>query len=538
MRISTAQFYETSTANYQRTYAKVNQTGEEVASGIKLNTASDDPVGAARVLELSQQNSMLTQYGANISTIGTNVTKSETALKSIQNSLQRASELIIAAGNGTYTDNDRKSAADELKAVQTQILGLMNSQDANGEYLFSGSKTSIAPYSLNSDGTYSYNGDQTSINLAIGDGLSVASNTTGWDAFETAVNSTRTSSTLTSPATNDGKISLSGGSVASSAAYSAEYLAGQPYELTFLSSTQYKITSLATNTDVTIDASSGGNFSSANAGSQTINFRGVQFSLNVNLTDAERADPALADAAIAGPPERTFTLAATTDKISTTRSNGNTSGAVITGAAVGSTPLEMAAYNNTFPAGGAVLKFTSATDYALYASPITSSSTPVSSGTMTLTPPNTTISASGINFTINGTPDINDQFVVKGGTQKTQNVLNTLSSVITALSTPADGNPVAGQKLQAALDSALGNIASGTERVSTAISAGGARQASADDQGVTNDLLKGNNKLEQGKITDSDPVDAIGRLTMQQTMLTASQLVFTKLAQLNLFSQL
>ncbi|HEX8542791.1 MAG TPA: flagellar hook-associated protein 3 [Pseudomonas sp.] len=530
MRISTAQFYETSSANYTRTYANVIKTGEEVASQIKLNSAADDPVGAARVLQLAQQNAMLTQYKSNISTVTTSVAKSETALSSIGDALQRVSELLVSAGNGTYTDKDRQASADELEELQKQILSLMNSKGADGQYLFSGSKSSTPPYSQNSDGTYSYDGDQSLIKLAIGDGLSIASNTTGWDAFETAVNTTRTSATLTSPATDDGKISLSGGVVTTASKYNSEYVSGQPYKLTFLSSTEYKITD-ANDVDVTADAGGTGVFSSADASAQVISFRGVDLSLNVNLTTAERATTAAADAALAG---REFALTTTPDKISTTRSPGNTSNAVITGAAVGTSSQDLEDYNNSFPAGGAIIKFTSDTEYDLYASPLTSTSTKISSGTIG-TP---ATSSSGISFTVSGTPVVGDTFVVNGGTQQTQNVLNTLNSVITALTTPADGDPVATQKLQAALDSALGNISSGSERVSNAISEGGARQAATVSQGTTNDLLQGNNTVEQGKIVDSDPVDAIGRLTMQQTMLTASQLVFTRVSQLNLFSKL
>ncbi|WP_426142150.1 flagellar hook-associated protein 3 [Pseudomonas sp. DWP3-1-2] len=530
MRISTAQFYEASSANYTRTYANVIKTGEEVSSQIKLNSAADDPVGAARVLQLTQQNSMLTQYKTNISTVDTSVARSETALRSITTALQRASELVVSAGNGTYTDKDRQASADELTQLQSQILSLMNSKGADGQYLFSGSKTGTPPYSQNPDGTYAYDGDQTLIKLAIGDGLSIASNTTGWDAFETAVNTTRTSSTLITPAVDDGKISLSGGIVSTAAKYNSEYVSGQPYKLTFLSSTEYKITD-ANNVDVTADAGGTGAFSSTSASAQVISFRGVDLSLNVNLTDAERATTAAADAALAG---REFALTTTPDKISATRSPGNASTAVITAAAVGTSAQDLEDYNNSFPAGGAIVKFTSATDYDLYASPITSSSTKISSGTIGATP----TSSSGISFTVSGTPAVGDTFVVNGGTQQNQNVLNTLNSVINALNTPADGDTVALQKLQASLDSALGNLTSGTERVSNAVSEGGARQAATESQGTTNDLLQGNNTVEQGKIVDSDPVDAIGRLTMQQTMLTASQLVFTRVSQLNLFSKL
>jgi flagellar hook-associated protein 3 FlgL len=534
MRISTAQFYETSAANYQRTYANVIKTGEEVSSQIKLNTASDDPVGAARVLELAQQNAMLTQYSANISAVNTNVSKSETALRSIETAMQTASELIIKAGNGTYTDADRASNASELKELQSQILSLMNSQDANGQYLFSGSKSSIPPYSQNPDGTYAYNGDQTAINLAVGDGLSIAGNITGYEAFETATNIARTSATQTAGAA-DGKITLSGGTVTNTGKYNSEYVDGQPYKVTFLSGTTYSITDV-NNVDRTSESSSNGTFSYASAEAQVISFRGVDLSLNINLTDAERATPAAADAALAALPRREYALTTTPDSISTSRSPGNTSAAVITSAAVGTSAAALAAYNNSFPAGGAILKFTDATNYELYASPIVAGVPPVSTGTMVA--PFDSATASGITFAITGTPDAGDTFVVKGGTQQSQNVLNTLSAVITALNTPADNDPVASQKLRASLDAALGNIKSGVEQTSQAISTGGARQASALAQQTTNGLLQGNNTLESGLIVNSDPVDAIGRLTMQQTMLTASQLVFTKLSQLNLFSKL
>lgn len=530
MRISTTQFYEASATNYQRTYNNVITTGNEVSSQVKLNTAGDDPVGAARVLQLAQQSSMLDQYKTNISTVNSNMTQAETALSSITDALQTAKELVIKAGNGTFTDADRKANAAELTQLKAQIVGLMGSQDANGQYLFSGSKSTTPPYALNSDGTYSYSGDQTSVNLAIGDGLSMASNTTGWDAFEQAINTTRTSSSLTSPAVNDGKVALSGGIVGSDTTYNSKFVGGQPYTVAFLSSSQLKITDAA-GTDVTAEASQAGAFSSANASSQTVSFRGVNLNLNINLTDAERATPATADAAVAG---HSFQLASTPSSISTTRSAGNPSAATITAASVGATASDMSAYNNSFPAGGAILKFSSATNYDLYASPITASSTPVSSGSLS----GSTANASGVNFTLSGTPAAGDQFVVQANTHQTQNILNTLTSVITALNTPADGDPAAMQKLNGALDSALGNLTSGTEQISTAISSGGARQTAATSQGVTNDSLQASNSTNQSAITASDPVDAIARLTMQKTMLQALQLVFTQVSQLNLFSKI
>ncbi|WP_445380361.1 flagellar hook-associated protein 3 [Pseudomonas syringae] len=530
MRISTTQFFESTNTNYQRNYSNLNKTSEEVSSGIKLNTAGDDPVGAARVLQLAQQNSMLTQYETNIGTINTNVVTTETTLTSIIDTMQAAREQIVSAGSGAFTDSDRLAKASALKQYQSQILGLMNSQDPNGQYIFSGSKASTPPYAQNADGSYSYKGDQTSVNLAVGDGLVMASNTTGFEAFEQSVNTTRTSATLLSPATDDGKIGLSGGLVTSTPTYNASYQGGEPYTLTFLSGTQFKITD-ASGTDVSSDTSSGGKFSHGSFDAQTFTFRGVEMTLNVNLPAADRVSDATADAALTN---RSYQLASTPDSVSTARSAGNTSTATVSSSAVGNTAADRTAFNNTFPTEGAILKFTSPTDYDLYAAPLTSNSKPVSSGTMT----GSTANASGVNFNISGTPAAGDQFIVESGTHQTENILNTLTAAIKALSTPTDGNLVASQNMTAALNTALGNMSSSIEQASTARSSGGARQLAATAQGTTNDLLKDNNTTEQGTYVNADIVEATTRLTLQKTMLDASQQVFTMLSKLNLFSQL
>lgn len=532
MRISTTQFYEVSTQNYQRNYENVVKTSQEVSSGVKLNTASDDPVGAARVLQLTQQNSMLTQYKSNINAINTNIDNSETALNSIGLAIQKSKELIIQAGNGASTDADRISIAGELKQVQSQILGLMNTQDANGQYIFSGSKSSSPPYSMNSDGTYTYNGDQTTIDLAVGDGLKLPSNVTGFEAFEKAVNTTRVSSTsLTGP--NDGKVGITSGLVNSTANYNGQFQGGEPYTLTIIDGTHFQIKDKGNN-DVTSETSTAGAFGYSNYNNQAFTFRGVELNLNINLTEAEKASPATATAALTTPTLRSFEIASTPSSVTATRNPGNTSAATITQSTVGTSAADKTAFNNIFPSSGATLRYSSANGYELYASPFTAGDTAVAAGVVT----GSVVKAAGVDFTIAGTPNDGDVFVLESGTHQTENVLNTLTAAINAISAKTDGSLVATQALNSALTSALGNITSSAEQVSTAISSGGSRQNAAIAQGTTNDMLLGNNEAESGAIVNSDQVEATTRLTLQQTMLTASQMVFTQLSKLNLFSQL
>jgi len=529
MRISTTQFYETSASNYSRTYANVTKTGEEVSSQIKLNTAGDDPVGAARVLALQQQNSMLLQYKSNIDNINTGVVNTETALTAITSAIQRAQELVLTASNGTNTDQNRQANASELKQLQDQILGLMNSKDSEGNYLFSGSKSSTPPYAINPDGSYSYQGDQTRNMLNIGSGISMASNITGWDAFEQAINTTRTSATLTSPTTDDGVLTLSGGSVSNSSDYDTKFLSGQPYSITFQSSTQYQILDKNGN-DVTAEASSAGKFKSTGPENQSIGFRGLELNLNVNLTQAQYTNSGAADTAIAG---HSFQLAVSPTSVTTARLPANPSSTVISGTTV----TNQANYDSTFPSGGAILRFSSATSFDLYAAPYDpATSKPVSSGTLTGTPP--TATAAGVTFTLSGAPQAGDQFTATGSAPQSQNILNTLGTVINALNSKVDGDPIAKQKLQATLTSTIGNLTSAASQIGDAVADGGARAATATSQGVTNQTLIDNGTTESGTITASDPVDAIARLTLQKNMLQASQLVFTQLSSLNLFSKL
>ena len=86
---------------------------------------------------------------------------------------------------------------------------------------------------------------------------------------------------------------------------------------------------------------------------------------------------------------------------------------------------------------------------------MTADSRPVSSGTVVAGVVNAT--AAGVTFTLGGgTPAAGDQFAIQSNNHQTQNVLDTLGQMITALNAPIDGNTIAKQQFMAAMDSGLG----------------------------------------------------------------------------------
>ncbi|RZA19205.1 MAG: flagellar hook-associated protein 3, partial [Proteobacteria bacterium] len=169
MRISTSQYFETSATGYSKNFSDTAKTQAQISSGNRIQSAGDDPVGAAKLLQLQQQSTLLTQYSGNMTSVTNSLTQEESVLDSITTALQRAQELTIQAGNGGLSDADRTSIASEIGEIEKNVLGLLNTKDANGQYMFSGSKTSTPPYVQNSDGSYTYQGDQTQLSLQVSD---------------------------------------------------------------------------------------------------------------------------------------------------------------------------------------------------------------------------------------------------------------------------------------------------------------------------------------------------------------------------------
>lgn len=523
MRISTSQYYESSTANYSRNYSNIVKTGEEASDLIRVRTAADDPVGAARLLQLEHQSSMLSQYDTNTTSVRNTLSQAETTLGSIDTILQRVNELALGAGNATFTDTERKATATELGKLEEQLYSLMNTRDENGQYLFSGSKGETQPFVRNGDGTYTYQGDNTQLQLQVGDMLTMASNDTGFSTFQQAINTSRTQTTLTAPANaGDVRMTLSNGQVSANIGYNDAFRANEPYTITMVSPTQFSIKDQAGN-DYTSEASGAGVIDPGTTGSIAVSFRGVDLKLNVNLKEGETT------AALTG---HSFTLASKPDDINGTRSPGNTSSTQITGTSV----ADPALYAKAFPEGGAVLKFGTGGAYALYAQPLTADSRPVSEGTLAAGA--TSLTAAGVTFNFNATPSDSDQYTVSVNKHQTQNILETVSQLRQALEKPVDGSATAAQALSAALDSAIANISSGQNQLGYTVTSIGARGKALDLQELANESLSIANSTTQSSIRDSDPAEVMTRLTLQQTMLQASQMAFSRISQLSLFNSL
>ncbi|CRM81559.1 MULTISPECIES: flagellar hook-associated protein 3 [Pseudomonas] len=542
MRISTQQYFDTSASKYQNNYSSVVKAQEQASSGVRVQTAGDDPVAAQRLLMLQQQKDMLAQSSGNISSLKSSLTNEQSILDALDKAMQAGKQLALRAG-GVTSDADRKSISVEVGALEEQVLGLLNSKDAAGNYLFSGSKTQTPPYSRNSDGTYSYQGDENELSLQVSETLTVRTGDTGKTILEGAANSSRTQSTYIAPATaplppaispplvDDKKVAISAGLVTSGVDYTKQFADGQPYKLTFTSSTQYTVTD-KDNNDITSEIAGNGTFDSTKEGSGSVNLRGVKFDITIDLTDT--ATGPNADALVKG---REFSLAAKPDTFSVSRTASNQSMAQLTNGNVSSATD----YASTFPGNsGVLIKFsdTDPTAFQVFAQPYSTNSKAIDSGVIDTTTTPNSITAAGVTFGLSSAPAVGDQFSAGASTQKTQNALDTLSQLRQALEKPADGIPGARVKLQDALNAAVSNLDNSTTQLGNVIGSIGARENALDVQSDANASIGLANTTTMSALANIDMGEAAISLTLQQTMLEASQLAFVKVSQLSLFNKM
>ncbi|WP_324733912.1 flagellar hook-associated protein FlgL [Pseudomonas paeninsulae] len=191
MRISTIQAFNNGVAGIQRNYANATRTQEQISTGNRILTPADDPVASVRLLQLEQQQNVLTQHKDNLTAANNSLTQEEVTLNSVNTILQRVRELAVQAGNGALSLADRQSLSAELGAREEELFGLMNTRSARGEYLFAGFQGKTQPFVREGDGSYSYQGDEGQRKLQVASSLDLAISDNGKKIFQNVTNAGR-----------------------------------------------------------------------------------------------------------------------------------------------------------------------------------------------------------------------------------------------------------------------------------------------------------------------------------------------------------
>lgn len=183
IRLSTISMYQGGVDAMLEQQKRVFESQLQISSGRRFANPSDDPTAAAQVIGLSEAISRTEQFQENILAARTRLELEDEALNSAGNVLQRARELAVQGLNDTLSPGDRQGLAQEVRQLMDELLQLGNAKDGNGDYLFSGSRTSTQPFSHNGSGVFSYAGDQGQRTLQVGSSRRVADSDSGLDVF-------------------------------------------------------------------------------------------------------------------------------------------------------------------------------------------------------------------------------------------------------------------------------------------------------------------------------------------------------------------
>lgn len=229
MRVSSNTLFNTNVASMSQQQAQLLKTQQQVSSGRRILTPADDPVAAARALDVSQSDAMNTQYASNRNAARHTLSLAETTLQSVTSLLQDVKTAVIGAGNAGLSNIDRQTIATDLSGRLQELMGLANSTDGVGNYLFAGFQSKTQPFADTAAGT-SYFGDDGQRMVQVSASRQMASSDSGAAIFMRIKNGNGTFVTQAA-ATNTGSGIASLGGLANPPPTAVQ--AGNSYTLTF-----------------------------------------------------------------------------------------------------------------------------------------------------------------------------------------------------------------------------------------------------------------------------------------------------------------
>lgn len=250
MRISTNSIFENATNQLGTLQSALARTQMQLSTNRRILTPADDPVASARVLEVTQSQSMNEQFATNRQNARASLSHVELALQNSGDLLQDIQELVVAAGNGVMLLSDREALATELEGRLQDLLGVANTTDGSGGYLFSGYMATTQPFTQTPTGA-NYQGDQGQRQLQVGASRKMAISASGSEVFENNLTGNGIFQTQAAIA-NTGA-----GIISSGAVTDRSLLTGDDYAITFSVAgvppvTTYTVTNTTTATAILV----------------------------------------------------------------------------------------------------------------------------------------------------------------------------------------------------------------------------------------------------------------------------------------------
>jgi len=288
MRLSTAGMHRTSINAILDQQSRMAKTQEQVTTGKRYQSASEDPIAATRAAVLDRSLADNAQYARNSNIIENRLSYEEQSLADATELLQAARDLALQGASSTLGATERRMLANSVRQQLAGMMDVANRDDGNGEYLFAGTSTGTRPFVQGTTGV-NYLGDSTNRQIRISNNQSLSDGHSGADVFMNITERNGVFRTSVAPG-NTGTGSIDVGRVSDPTAWIADN-----YTLQFTTATDWQV--VDDTTPVPNVIASGTGFSAG----QSVSFLGI----NVTISGS----PAANDSFSIQPAQRTDVFA-------------------------------------------------------------------------------------------------------------------------------------------------------------------------------------------------------------------------------------
>ena len=186
-RISTAARYDLLTKDIQKSEANFNRLTAQLASGKKITSINEDPVGAVNIINTNRQLGQIETFNKNIGMGMQQIQTMDDLLELAGGYLSTAWDKAVQANNGTYGVSSLEALKVEIDEITKTMVDLANTQ-FNDSFVFGGANSKITPYTIDENGDIVYNGTPYSNpeyakKTEVADGVYEVVNTTGDKVF-------------------------------------------------------------------------------------------------------------------------------------------------------------------------------------------------------------------------------------------------------------------------------------------------------------------------------------------------------------------
>jgi len=143
--VATNQLANQALLNLNRNQQSLGKLVNQLSSGLRVNTAADDPSGLAIAVNLQDQSAGFDTANLNVQDATNAANVADGALSTVTNILQRVRSLAIEAANTITSPTDRSALQDEVGQLLQEINQISSNTNFNGQALLDGTHAGFQP---------------------------------------------------------------------------------------------------------------------------------------------------------------------------------------------------------------------------------------------------------------------------------------------------------------------------------------------------------------------------------------------------------